>query len=111
MLTLLTDKWPKTSANKHLYDVFQDLYHFSPGDFMSAPRKLRDTINCEVTIRTLNTVNSGLDRPILERQTALEHIETIRNKYPKLTGDNFDDDSDVKRRLLVVQEFTRKIVQ
>jgi hypothetical protein len=52
-----------------------------------------------------------MNRPLLERQQALENVEILRAKYPKLSGEDFDIDTDVKRRLDLVKSLTQRIVE
>ena len=75
------------------------------------PRKMLEAIDCEATIKTLKSLNEGLDRPLVEKGQALEHINIIVQKYPKLKGEAFDTNLDIVRRLGWVKTLTETIVE
>jgi len=99
-----------------LSPVYQTLYHYEPAESINLPRSVQDAIDCEATIRTLQSLNEGLDRPLKERQIALENATIIREKYSKISWDveavaTFDTDPGVVFRLTQVKELTHKIVE
>ena len=65
----------------------------------------------EATIKTLKPFKEGLDRPLVEKQQALENVDVIVAKYPKLLKDEFDLDADVVRRVERVKALTDMIVR
>lgn len=93
-----------------LSEVFMSLYRSDPMSYGTWSPYMLDAIDHEVTIRMLRTVNDGLNRPLSERLWALEHIEYIRQKFQKKDRIEFEADSDVTRRLLLVKELVEKIV-
>lgn len=89
---------------------FTELYKSGPGDYGSLSKRMAQVIDCAATIRTLNVLNEG-NRPIAQRQQALDQINILYNKYDKLSKERFDTDEDVKWRLDRLITLTREIVQ
>lgn len=42
-------------------NIFQELYHYRPYVYVTMPSKLLEAIDCEATIKTLRSLNEGLD--------------------------------------------------
>jgi hypothetical protein len=93
-----------------LWHIFVNLYGTHPLEYGSRPRKLLEAFDCEATLRTVIVINKGL-RPLREREQALGHIEIIKEKYQKLTRQQFEADEDVDRRLAQVKLLTDEIVE
>ena len=91
-------------------NIFEELYHYRPTVYVTMPNKMLEAIDCEATIKTLKSLNEGLDRPLVEKQQALENVDVIVAKYPKLLKDEFDIDADVVRRVERVKALTEMIV-
>ncbi|KAL2074855.1 hypothetical protein VTL71DRAFT_8634 [Oculimacula yallundae] len=92
-------------------NIFEELYHYRPSIYATLPSKMLEVINYEATIKTLKSLNDGLDRPLQEKQQALENISVVLQKYPKLPRDEFDTDAEVSRRVERVKALTEIIVQ
>jgi hypothetical protein len=73
-------------------------------------KKMHKLIDCEATIRTV-TVLISKNRPLKQRQLALDNCDIIRTRYEKLTREEFEKDEDVERRLARVMELTEEIVE
>jgi len=93
-----------------LEKTFVDLYHCKPTEYTSWSPKMQRAIDHEVSLRTLMVLNKSFDRPIRERQAALEHFDFIKDKYDKMTRQDFEIDSEVERRLALLREMTEKVV-
>jgi hypothetical protein len=89
---------------------FAELYKLKPEDYCSLSQKMSKIIDCEATIRTLNVLNEG-NRPISQRQHALDQIQILQDKYSKLPKEIFEADEDVKSRLGRLVALTREIVE
>lgn len=110
MMILLGNRIPKKKSHTHTA-IFKELYRHEPSVYKTLPRMLKEAIDCEATIRTLKPLNVGMSRPLVERQQALENVEILCAKFPKLSGADFDKDVDVKRRLDLIKSLTKNIVE
>lgn len=72
---------------------------------------MTQVVDYRATIMTVKAANNGLNRPIKERGLAMDHIEAVISKHPKLKGDDFNTDEDVERRLQRVKELIRDIIE
>ncbi|KAF4627503.1 hypothetical protein G7Y89_g10648 [Cudoniella acicularis] len=97
-------------VHENLFKVFHDLYQIYPNHYEEMPAKLLEATNYEVTLKTMNVLNEGLTRPGKERQTVMENIWILRNKFLRLGIEEFEKDPDVDRRLAVIKELTATIV-
>jgi hypothetical protein len=97
-------------AKNRLTIPFTELYKSSPKDYSSMSKKMSQVINCEATIRTLNVLNEG-NRPLAQRQQALDQIEILHNKYAKLSKERFEADEDVSWRISRLIVLTSEIVE
>lgn len=97
-------------AKNRLTTPFMELYKLIPEDYDSRSKKMSQVINCEATIRTLNVLNEG-NRPITQRQQALDQIEILHNKYAKLSKESFEADEDVGSRVDRLIALTSEIVE
>jgi hypothetical protein len=98
--------------------IFISLYLLEHGTYMQTTatnRKLREAINLQATIRTIRSLNQGVDRPLKEKQSAMDAFEIIRMKYDKASAEetelNESEEKEVIRRLGVLREFTKTIVE
>ncbi|PVH78779.1 hypothetical protein DL98DRAFT_655828 [Cadophora sp. DSE1049] len=91
-------------------NIFEELYHYRPTVYITMPSTMLEAIDCEATIKTLKSLNEGLDRPLVEKQQALENVDILVAKYPKLLKEEFDTDADVVRRVDRVRALTEMIV-
>ncbi|KAH7360871.1 hypothetical protein BKA65DRAFT_547583 [Rhexocercosporidium sp. MPI-PUGE-AT-0058] len=98
------------SSEQEPPNIFEELYHYRPTVYATMPTKLLEVIDCEATIKTLKSLNEGLDRPLVEKQQALENISIVVEKYLKLPKEDFDTDPDVIRRVDRVKDLTEMIV-
>lgn len=94
-----------------LEETFEQLYYTTPSNYSSIPSKMKEATDLQVTIRTLTALNTRLDRPIRERQTALEHYDYIKNRYEKVDVETFQVDLEVERRLGQLKALTDNIVK
>jgi hypothetical protein len=93
-----------------LEKTFADLYHCKPSEYASWSPKMQKAIDHEVSLRTLMVLNKSFDRPIRERQAALEHFDFIKDKYDRMSKEEFEVDSEVERRLALLREMTEKVI-
>lgn len=89
---------------------FTQLYRTIPGDHGLLSKKMAHVIDCEATLRTLNVLNEG-QRPIAQRQQALDQSNFLYGKYAKLSKESFDADQDVDTRLARLIALTKEIVE
>lgn len=97
-------------ARGRLSVPFTEVYRSKPGDYSSLSPKMKQVIDCEATIRTLNVLNEG-SRPITQRQHALDQIHILQKKYAKSSKKSFETDEDVKLRLERLIALTKEIVE
>jgi hypothetical protein len=99
----------------HLDALFIDLYHCPTSRYLNwTEPKLRDALNYQASIRTLTIQNHSLNRPIRERQSAMEHFQFIWETYERFRDSfkSFDDAtrSEIERRLIILKELTATIL-
>lgn len=112
--------WQATpNAEFHsLNEVFESLYHSAPATYLQRTAKnpmLREAIDLQATIRTVKSLNNGVDRPLKEKQSAMDAFELIMKRYNRAMQDGRelteDEDMEVWRRLKALREFTKVIVE
>jgi hypothetical protein len=104
--------WFNDSLPKYpLEETFQKLYHDKPSNYQPRSTKMLEATDLEVTIRTLNAIKEVENRPIIQRQTALENYDYIKDKYEKMSVEKFESDVEVERRLGKLREMTKEIVK
>lgn len=111
---LLSVDWEGNETDRRqLRYVFKALYLHDPEEFMKLPVEIREAVDCQATIRTVVVLNKGLNRPLRERQSALDHFETIMKMAEKRKGPSgvMDDasEAELSRRLRIVKELTEDI--
>jgi hypothetical protein len=105
--------------NAH-HKVFTELYIASPAEYtlghtVSRNPKMREAVDLWATIRTVKSLNQGVDRPLKEKQSAMDAFEIITAKY--LTAEmerrklSNNEEMEVDKRLAVLKEFTKIIVE
>lgn len=102
---------PKPGYKSESTKIFEDMYHYAPKKFLELPGKLREAVNLEVTIRTVEVMNETLERPLKERTSAFDHATYIRETYPKFASNEaFSSDPEINRRLAILRNFANIIV-
>jgi hypothetical protein len=111
----------RNKAHQHAVErekTFKSLYLLEPDTYMQTTAtnwKLREAIDQQATIRTVRSLNQGVDRPLKEKQSAMDAFEIIKMKYQKAKVEggelNESEEKEVDRRLAVLQEFTKTIVE
>jgi hypothetical protein len=104
---ILSNTWKAVKRNFII--VFNGLYRSKPANYGSMPSKKMEALDCEATIRTLVVVSN--QRLVNTRLVAMEHLDFIKAKYEKLTGEAFEEDKDVAWRLDRLKELTEDIVE
>lgn len=94
-----------------LKKVFENLYHCDPSTYHQLSPRMQKAIDHVVSIRALRALNVSCDRPIRERQSALEHYAFIEARCQKMSSDEFEEDPEIGRRLDVLKEMTEKVIQ
>jgi hypothetical protein len=99
----------------HLDALFIDLYHCPTSRYLNwTEPKLRQALNYQASIRTLTIQNHSLNRPIRERQSAMEHFQFIWETYERFRGSfqSIGDAtrSEIERRLVILKELTARIL-
>jgi len=96
--------------------VFRELYDTDLAYYMVLKNpKLRETIDLRATIRTVKSLNEGVDKPLKENQSAMDAFDIIIAKYKAAEMEqrqlNQFEELVVDRRLAVLKEFTKIIVE
>ena len=96
--------------------VFKGLYDTDLAYYMVLKNpKLRETIDLWATIRTVKSLNQGVDKPLKEKQSAMDAFDIIIAKYKAAEMEQRQlsqfEELVVDRRLAVLKEFTKIIVE
>ena len=96
--------------------VFRELYDTDLAYYMVLKNpKLRETIDLWATIRTVKSLNEGVDKPLKEKQSAMDAFDIIIAKYKAAEMEQRQlsqfEELVVDRRLAVLKEFTKIIVE
>ena len=95
---------------QRFYGVFRELYKCQPKGYPETSELLKETINHEATIKTLTALNDGLGS-LKARQTALDLIGVVYEKFEKLGKERFEGDEAIEALLVRIRGLTEEIVE
>lgn len=106
-------------GNYH-HRVFTELYATGPtatmqGYMVAKNSKMREAIDLRATIRAVKSLNQGVDRPLREKQSAMDAFEIIMAKYKTAEIEqrqlSRNEEMEVDRRLAELKASTKGIVE